>query len=78
MTIIARTGADLSSCGAPEMEAQCGRPKGMKVGPDGKLYVVDSYKGLLRLDTDSGNLETLVPNQQGNKDALNTGSQTVY
>ncbi|MDR7075993.1 sugar lactone lactonase YvrE [Neobacillus niacini] len=37
-----------------------GRPLGLEVLPDGRLLICDAYKGLLRLDTDTGKLETLV------------------
>ncbi|KAL4226153.1 hypothetical protein ACF0H5_014139 [Mactra antiquata] len=65
LTLVAHTGIQHSLCGTPEYEPQCGRPKGMKIGPDGKLYVVDSYKGLLRVNVSTGDVETLVSNEQG-------------
>ena len=61
-----RTGIDHAQCGSARFEPQCGRPKGMKIGQDGKLYVVDSYKGLLRVSLDTGSIETLVSNEEGN------------
>lgn len=43
------------------MEPICGRPKGMKINPtDGLLYVVDSYKGLMRVNTSTGVSEVLL------------------
>lgn len=65
LTLLTRTGIDHPKCGSPEFEPLCGRPKGMKLGPDGKLYVVDSYKGLLRVSLETGNTETLVSNNEG-------------
>lgn len=65
LSLLTRTGIKHNLCGTPEYEPQCGRPKGMKIGADGNLYVVDSYKGLLKVDTATGNIETLVSNKQG-------------
>lgn len=65
VTLLVHTGIHSPECGRHDMEPVCGRPKGMKVGPDGKLYVVDSYKGLLRLDLKENTLETLVSSEQG-------------
>ena len=64
-SLVARTGVSDPRCGTFELEPACGRPKGMKVWRDQKLYVVDSYKGLLRVDPESGVLETLISNEQG-------------
>ncbi|MEH7275692.1 SMP-30/gluconolactonase/LRE family protein [Neobacillus vireti] len=37
-----------------------GRPLGLEVLPDGRLLICDAHKGLLRLDIETGKLETLV------------------
>jgi hypothetical protein len=37
----------------------------MKVGQDDTLYLVDSYKGLLRISLDTGNIEILLSNEEG-------------
>ena len=43
------------------MEPICGRPKGMKINPfDGLLYVADSYKGLMKINTTNGHTETVL------------------
>lgn len=68
VTVLARTGIDHPGCGSPEMEPECGRPKGLKFGPDGFLYAVDSYMGLLRVDVKTGEITTLVSNEQGEFD----------
>lgn len=41
-----------------------GRPLGLKAGPDGALYIADSYRGILRW-TGPGRLETLVSEVAG-------------
>ncbi|WP_170770022.1 SMP-30/gluconolactonase/LRE family protein [Ruegeria lacuscaerulensis] len=41
-----------------------GRPLGLKAGPDGALYISDSYRGLMRW-TGPGSLETLVSEIDG-------------
>lgn len=45
-----------------------GRPLGLKAGPDGALYIADSYRGILRwtgAETGPGQLETLVSEVDG-------------
>ena len=42
-----------------------GRPLGLEILDDGRLLVCDSYKGLLRLDAGSGDIETLVESVDG-------------
>ena len=43
------------------MEPICGRPKGMKFNPfDGLLYVADSYKGLMKINTTNGHTEIVL------------------
>ncbi|XP_052260836.1 adipocyte plasma membrane-associated protein-like isoform X2 [Dreissena polymorpha] len=63
--LVVRTGLAHPHCGQPHMEEQCGRPKGMKFGPDGYLYVVDSYKGLIKVDVHKEKMETLVSSEVG-------------
>jgi strictosidine synthase-like protein len=47
--------------GSPMVVANTGgRPLGMAVARDGTLLVCDSHRGLLRMDTSSGDFETLV------------------
>ena len=65
LTLIGRTGISHSQCGTFEYEPACGRPKGMKVGPDGYLYIVDAYKGLLKMDLKDYKIETLIESQKG-------------
>ena len=65
LTLVVRTGIESTSCGTYDFEPLCGRPKGMKFGSDGKLYVVDSYKGLLRVDVHTRTVEVLVSNEEG-------------
>ncbi|TWT07973.1 SMP-30/gluconolactonase/LRE family protein [Planococcus sp. CPCC 101016] len=42
-----------------------GRPLGLEVLPDGRLLVCDAHKGLLRLNTKTGVIETLVQYVEG-------------
>lgn len=54
-TTVLRTGEAVEGCGDYEHQPICGRPLGLRLvggeGPDGEvLYVVDAYKGLLRVD----------------------------
>ena len=53
------------SPGSFDMEDKCGRPKGMKFDKDGHLIVVDSYIGLLKVNTETGHITTLVSSKQG-------------
>ena len=54
--------------GSYALEPQCGRPKGMKVDARGDLVVVDAYKGILRVDLDTGHVETLLDSEYYAKD----------
>ncbi|WP_171209531.1 MULTISPECIES: SMP-30/gluconolactonase/LRE family protein [unclassified Ruegeria] len=47
-----------------EVEDLGGRPLGLRAGPDGALYIADSYRGLMRW-TGPGTLETLVSEIDG-------------
>ncbi|XP_013399873.1 adipocyte plasma membrane-associated protein [Lingula anatina] len=64
---LGRTGQNLTECGTLAYEPMCGRPKGMKIGPDGHLYFVDAYQGLMRLNLPSQEMETLVPSENGSE-----------
>ena len=44
-----------------------GRPLGIEVHPDGDLVVCDAYRGLLRLDPDTGSLSVLVDEVDGER-----------
>nr|XP_036857707.1 adipocyte plasma membrane-associated protein isoform X1 [Manis javanica] len=45
---IARFGS--GPCKTPEDEPACGRPLGIRAGPNGTLFVADAYKGLFEVD----------------------------
>jgi sugar lactone lactonase YvrE len=60
-----------------------GRPLGMHVARDGRVLVCDSYKGLLALNPDSGELTTLVESVNGRKlkfcsNVTQTSDDTIY
>lgn len=40
--------------GGREDEPTCGRPLGMRVGPNNTLFVADAYYGLYEVDPDTG------------------------
>lgn len=42
-----------------------GRPLGLAVARDGRLLICDSHRGLLAMDTDTGDIETLVTEVDG-------------
>jgi len=64
--VVARMGSasDRFGCGALVREPLCGRPLGMRRDPSrpggGNLLVCDAYRGLVRVDTATGKVETLV------------------
>ncbi|XP_061179241.1 adipocyte plasma membrane-associated protein-like [Saccostrea echinata] len=65
---VTRTGEFHPQCGTFELEPICGRPKGMKINmadPSLPLIVVDSYKGLLQVDTKTGDIQVLIPSTTG-------------
>ena len=70
LTLIGRTGIKHDLCGTFELEPQCGRPKGMKVGPDGHLYIVDAYKGLLKIDLPDFRQQTLISSEKGKNTSI--------
>ncbi|KAJ8301547.1 hypothetical protein KUTeg_020534 [Tegillarca granosa] len=55
--------------GSFEMEPLCGRPKGMKVDKDGFLIVLDSSKGMLKVNPKTGTIQTVIPTSTGMEDA---------
>uniref|UniRef100_A0AAY4BGJ0 Adipocyte plasma membrane-associated protein n=1 Tax=Denticeps clupeoides TaxID=299321 RepID=A0AAY4BGJ0_9TELE len=46
-------------CGSTEYEPTCGRPLGIRVGPNGTLFVVDAYLGLFEVNPVTGHITTL-------------------
>ncbi|NXM68146.1 APMAP protein, partial [Serilophus lunatus] len=55
---IARIGHSLF--GVCEDEPTCGRPLGIRVGPNNTLFVADAYYGLYEVDPDTGEMKVLV------------------
>ncbi|KAG7462583.1 hypothetical protein MATL_G00186310 [Megalops atlanticus] len=51
-------------CGSREDEPTCGRPLGIRVGPNGTLFVADAYLGLFEVDPVTGEANTLVSTGQ--------------
>lgn len=47
-------------CGSPEQEHTCGRPLGIRVGPNGTLFVADAYLGLFEVNPVTGEATRLV------------------
>ncbi|XP_017690832.1 PREDICTED: adipocyte plasma membrane-associated protein isoform X1 [Lepidothrix coronata] len=47
-------------CGTHEDEPTCGRPLGIRVGPNSTLFVADAYYGLYEVDPDTGETKMLV------------------
>lgn len=47
-------------CGSREDEWSCGRPLGVRVGPNGTLFVADAYLGLYQVDPTTGEATRLV------------------
>lgn len=61
--LILRLEADGS--GATELAKTGGHPLGLQFDPDGHLVIADAGKGLLRMNVDSGALETLATQHDG-------------
>ncbi|XP_076018808.1 adipocyte plasma membrane-associated protein [Genypterus blacodes] len=51
-------------CGSREDESTCGRPLGLRVGPNGTLFVADAYLGLFEVDPTTGEATKLVSGGQ--------------
>ncbi|XP_029450366.1 adipocyte plasma membrane-associated protein [Rhinatrema bivittatum] len=47
-------------CGTREFEPTCGRPLGIRVGPNGTLFVADCYQGLFEVNPVTGDVQILV------------------
>ncbi|XP_077469958.1 adipocyte plasma membrane-associated protein [Stigmatopora argus] len=47
-------------CGSPADETTCGRPLGIRVGPNGTLFVADAYLGIFEVHPDTGESTRLV------------------
>ncbi|NXH15110.1 APMAP protein, partial [Bucco capensis] len=50
-------------CGTPEDEPTCGRPLGIRVGPNNTLFVADAYYGLCEVHPGTGETKVLVSTQ---------------
>lgn len=51
-------------CGSPQDEDTCGRPLGIRVGPNGTLFVADAYLGLFQVNPTTGESVRLVAGGQ--------------
>lgn len=51
-------------CGSKEEESSCGRPLGIRVGPNGTLFVADAYLGLFEVNPTTGEAVRLVSGGQ--------------
>ncbi|KAK0063243.1 adipocyte plasma membrane-associated protein [Biomphalaria pfeifferi] len=67
LKLVTRTGRDDAACGQFHMEPLCGRPKGMKLDSEGYLIVADSYKGILKVNVDTGDKQVLLDNFNGSR-----------
>ncbi|XP_069810329.1 adipocyte plasma membrane-associated protein [Dendropsophus ebraccatus] len=57
-------------CGTRDNEPNCGRPLGLRVGPNGTLFVADAYQGIFEVNPVTGAAQQLVSSQipvQGKK-----------
>ncbi|XP_037543223.1 adipocyte plasma membrane-associated protein [Nematolebias whitei] len=59
---VARLGSP--PCGSSDDEPTCGRPLGMRVGPNGTLFVADAYLGLFEVNPTTGAATKLVSGGQ--------------
>ncbi|KAM3863415.1 adipocyte plasma membrane-associated protein [Diretmus argenteus] len=60
--VVARLGKP--PCGSREEEPTCGRPLGIRVGPNGTLFVADAYLGLFEVNPTTGEVTSLVSGGQ--------------
>ncbi|KAM9848225.1 adipocyte plasma membrane-associated protein [Aulostomus maculatus] len=51
-------------CGSREEESSCGRPLGIRVGPNGTLFVADAYLGVFEVNPTTGESTRLVSGGQ--------------
>uniref|UniRef100_A0A3B3ZYV5 Adipocyte plasma membrane-associated protein n=1 Tax=Periophthalmus magnuspinnatus TaxID=409849 RepID=A0A3B3ZYV5_9GOBI len=51
-------------CGSREDEPTCGRPLGIRVGPNGTLFVADAYLGVFKVNPSTGEAMRLVAGGQ--------------
>ncbi|TNN22701.1 Adipocyte plasma membrane-associated protein [Liparis tanakae] len=47
-------GTSLCPAGSREEESSCGRPLGIRAGPNGTLFVADAYLGLFQVNPTTG------------------------
>ncbi|XP_063048144.1 adipocyte plasma membrane-associated protein [Engraulis encrasicolus] len=58
VTVVARLGRP--PCGSHDDEPRCGRPLGIRLGPNGTLFVADAYLGIFQVDPVTGHVTPLV------------------
>ncbi|XP_059422745.1 adipocyte plasma membrane-associated protein [Carassius carassius] len=51
-------------CGSREYEHTCGRPLGIRLGPNGTLFVADAYLGLFEVNPVTGEVKSLVSTEK--------------
>ncbi|KAJ1154101.1 hypothetical protein NDU88_006857 [Pleurodeles waltl] len=51
-------------CGTREFEHTCGRPLGIRVGPNGTLFVADAYQGIFEVNPVTGEAKMLIDSQK--------------
>ncbi|XP_038607055.1 adipocyte plasma membrane-associated protein [Tachyglossus aculeatus] len=61
LTTVARLGK--GPCKTREDEPTCGRPLGIRVGPNGTLFVADAYQGIFEVDPNTGDVRQLLSSQ---------------
>lgn len=45
---------NVCAAGSREQESNCGRPLGIRVGPNGTLFVADAYLGVFEVNPTTG------------------------
>ncbi|XP_068132849.1 adipocyte plasma membrane-associated protein-like [Hyperolius riggenbachi] len=65
INLITQMGKNVSGCGTPDYEPECGRPHGVRMDSEGYLIVADSYFGLFRVHPETGEKQILISNKEG-------------
>lgn len=51
-------------CGTREFEHTCGRPLGIRVGPNGTLFVADAYQGIFEVNPVTGEAKMIIDSKK--------------